>query len=102
MSDTPPTEPAATAAPPPTVDDQLMAMDAAYALIEQGVRLIAITRPARQAERLRAAIDASFILDPTIAMRVMRQREDMDRKLKILDDAARLVGNWQIVEVPGG
>lgn len=75
-------------------------IEAAFMLIEQAAQMIALTRPADQAARLRHGIDASFITDPTLAQRYLANREDMDRKLRILDDAARLVSNWNVVEAP--
>ena len=94
MSDPPITE-----TPPPIVAAPVPCptIDVAFGLIEQAVRLIAVVDPERLARQLRASIDASFILDPTLARRYLAQRDDMDRKLRILDDAAQLVRNWTIV-----
>lgn len=74
-----------------------------FAMVEQAARLIAAADPAAAAAAIRQGIDASFYTDPTLAQRYLAQREDMERKLAILDDAARLVGNWTIVrEAPRG
>lgn len=68
----------------------------AFAMIEQAARMIALAQPAAHASGLRSAIDRSFYVNPTLAQRYLTQRADMERKLRILDDAARLLANWQI------
>lgn len=101
MSDT---SPPIAEAPPPVapVPHVPGSVEAAFAVIEAAVRMIAIVDPATIAHRIRQGLDTSFITDPTLAQRYLAQREDMDRKLRILDDAARLVGNWTIERVPHG
>jgi len=93
MSDPPITEAAPPIVPAPMISGRV---DAAFTIIEQAARMIAIVDPAAIASQIRAGIDASFITDPTLAHRYLAQRDDMDRKLRILDDAAKLVANWKI------
>jgi hypothetical protein len=71
-------------------------VETAFVLIEQAARLIAVVDPAAIAASIRAGIEASVYTDPTLALRYMAQADDMDRKLAILDDAARLVSHWTI------
>ncbi len=99
MSDPPITE-----ATPPIVPAPMFSgrVDAAFTIIEQAARMITIVDPAAIASQIRAGIDASFIFDPTLARRYLAQRDDMDRKLRILDDAAKLVANWNVVKEGAG
>lgn len=73
-----------------------------FVMVEQAARLIAAADPAAAAAAIRQGIDASFYTDPTLAQRYLAQREDMERKLAILDDAARLIGNWNVVRENAG
>lgn len=100
MSDPPITEAPQPVAPAPYMPGSV---EAAFTIIEQAARMIAIVDPEALADRLRQGIDASFYTDPTLARRYLAQQRDMERKLRILDDAARLVGNWNVVrEAPRG
>lgn len=82
------------------MDDGSPTVEAVFTLIEHAARLIAIAQPAVHAQRIRDGIDRSFYVDPTLANLYLVRRDDMDRKLRILDDAARLVSNWDVIALP--
>lgn len=95
-------DPSATEAPPADQVDPYVpgSVEAAFAIIEHAARMIAIIDPARVADRIRQGLDISFITDPTLARRYLAQQREMNRKLQILDDAARLIGHWTIEREP--
>ncbi|MFA9204878.1 MAG: hypothetical protein ACEQSH_00320 [Bacteroidia bacterium] len=66
----------------------------AMKMIENAARMIALVKPGQCAAAIRAGIDASFYVDPTLGQRVLSRRDHLDKILRILDDAQRLIANW--------